>query len=94
MPKWAILVSGKDGMSCIVNLVVKGWTYGYIDLQDPHSFDFGMYQKKLIPSLEEQRLTIFLQSFILLQGLPLQPFQNQFSGRVSLNVIPVMGVED
>ena len=57
--EWKNSVLDKDGVSYITTIGIEGKIHGFIDLQDPQSFDFDMFPNSLIPTLQKGRHTIY-----------------------------------
>ena len=57
--EWKNSVLDKDGVSYITTIGIEGKVHGFIDLQDPQSFDFDMSHNRLIPTLQKGRHTIY-----------------------------------
>ena len=57
--EWKYSVLDKDGVSYITTIGTEGKIHGFIDLQDPQSFDFDMFHNRLIPTLQKGRHTIY-----------------------------------
>ena len=57
--EWKNSALAKDGVSYITTIGIEGKIHGFIDPQDPQSFDCDMFHNRLIPTLQEGRHTIY-----------------------------------